>query len=492
VTGEERYCETDSEYGRRAAQREAEELGAVGSGNGLRNGALNKSAFKLGTLVSSGHLTMETAYEAVVRGCKNNGYTEDHGERATNNQIMSGLRAGVRHPRADVPRRYDAADGAFAGVTGGGGVPEPVQGSVLTKSGLLERCQETMAKRIRMGFDPAPSPLVQLNVALGGGAPTGAVTLLGAPPGMGKSSLALAWADSVANAGKPALYCSLELSELDLYSRLCTLRHGHSWLSVRCGKHNDALFNTISGVDGIPFYSLTRHEVSRIEVLRRAIDEISQKHGSPPFVVVDYLQLLLDAMSQIDQRLQMGHISGELIHMADDLAAPVVCITAVNRASYNMTEKGSSKPDRYLALAAAKESGKLEFDAEVVMALQLLEEVENGQYGWVCIAKNRSGGGAGNIPVRYCGRSGNFFDAEEDDIYAAMAKAKEGDNKAKVRDIASKIADSLNGIQAKSADDISKAFGLPRAKTREAVGQMMSEGLVIRDFAGDLKYKHGG
>ena len=487
VDAEPTYCQNSSDYGRRAAQLERDELGAVPTGVGERNSALNRSAFKLGTLVASGHLTEESAYEAVMAGARANGYESDHGERTTRQQILSGLRAGMRKPRADAPERFELSGTNISGVAADISVAPP--GGLLKKEGLLSRCQAEMDKRIKMGFNPSPGPLSSLNIVLGGGAPAGAATLLGAPPGMGKSSLALSWADSVAGRGVPALYISLELSELDLYSRLCTLQTEHNWLAVRCGKHNDKLFETIKRAEDKPFYSLTRHDVPKVEMIRVAIEEISQKYGTPPFVVIDYLQLLLDAMSQTDQRLQMGHISGELIHMADDLAAPIMCITAVNRQSYKLSEGGSAKPDRYLALAAAKESGKLEYDAEVIMALQLLEEVESGQYGWVCIAKNRSGGGSGNIPVRYDGRSGNFYDAEEDDVFSAIAAAKEGERKAKMKDIVEAVRENINDLNTASMDEVAKRLGLPRGKTREAIGQMVLDGRIERDFHGNMKWR---
>lgn len=476
---------SDSCYGLKAAQKETETLSATPTGQGLRNRALNVSAFKLGTLIGAGHLTEETAYEKIMEGCRQNGYNSDHGDRPTSNQVVSAMRAGMQNPRSTAPRRYELESGVWSGLDVSQNVPEG--GIFAHKSGLVERCAEAIDRRIQMGFNPAPSPLVQLNSALGGGAPAGAVTLLGAPPGMGKSSLALAWCLGHADNKKPALFVSLELNELDLYSRACTLRTGHSWLDVRCGRHRAALMSTVEACKSLPIYSLTRHEIGHTDGLVPAIDTLSQKYGQPPLVVIDYLQLFIPPESDKEQWAVMGRISGDVAHAADDTGAPLICITALNRQSYNISDKSSGKPDKYLALSAAKQSGRLEYDAEVIMALQLVGDTEDGQFGWMCIAKNRSGGQSCNVAVRYNGISGNFYDTEEDNVFRALAREKEAMHKITMKDVRDRLLTNIDTLGVKSADECARAMRLPRGKVREALGQLVVDGKIKQDWRGELK-----
>jgi replicative DNA helicase len=331
-----------------------------------------------------------------------------------------------------------------------------------------------------MGFNPAPSPIGDLNIALGGGAPAGAVTLLGAPPGMGKSSLALDWAYQYAVSGRPALFVSLELNELDLYSRLCTLRKGHSWIAVRCGKYKDDLMDTIAAADRVPFYSTTRNETTSPETLMQPVAELTQRYGASPLVVVDYIQQFIPADAQKEQWALMSDISTTIAHIAQDTGCPMICITAVNRQSYNLADKDSGKPDRYLALAAAKQSGRLEYDAEVIMGLQLFEATEDGQYGWICIAKNRSGGGTTNIPVKYDGLSGAFYSASEDDIHKAMSRAKEGTRTMLMKEVEAKVLDALSVPPCTNIEEWAKTAGVPKRKCKEALGKLMANGQITR------------
>jgi len=470
-------------YGLAAAARELQSMEACERGVGRRNATLCRSAYKLGQLVGGGELTREYAIKVAGEGAARMGYVHDHGEGSTMASVMSSIRAGEGTPRAaagEPVREQEAVSG------GGTGAIDTVRDA---KDGLLQRITAGIDRRIEMGFRPAPSPLTVLNKRLGGGAPAGAVTLIGAPPGMGKSSLALYWASEHARAGQPAVYCSLELSELDLWARLCTLEHSVSWIEVRCGKHREKLLDTVKGGLHVPFYAFDRTQLDTIDKLRQSVCELSQKYGSPPLVVIDYLQLLIPLGETREQWTVMADISAEVAHLAQDSGSPLICITAINRQSYQIADKGSGKPDRYAALAAAKQSGRLEYDAEVIMALQLCEVTAAGQYGWVCIAKNRSGGGADNVGVRYDGLSGRFYDADPEEVIAAMAAEREVNRQGKDEEVAQKIVKQLEAGPTRNVDGLCKAAGVARNRGRALVMKLMDDGVVSRDDSGAISLR---
>src|SRR6185369_9640131 len=64
-----------------------------------RNYALNRAAFKLGTIPD---LPTDTAVGALLIASKTNGYLKQHGEIATRKVIMSGLRNGQANLRQPV------------------------------------------------------------------------------------------------------------------------------------------------------------------------------------------------------------------------------------------------------------------------------------------------------------------------------------------------------------------------------------------------------
>ncbi len=126
---------------------------------------------------------------------------------------------GARHPQwrgqcptckawntlAETVERAAPRQGARAGRSRG-----PTPGKAAVKP-LMEHACEAAA--------PAPSGLEGLDRLLGGGLIPGGVTLLGGPPGVGKSTLLLQLAGAVAGAGRRVLYVSGEESLSQLKAR---------------------------------------------------------------------------------------------------------------------------------------------------------------------------------------------------------------------------------------------------------------------------------
>lgn len=76
-----------------------------------RNGALNDSAFALGTLVGAGVLSRQEAEARLFAAAQFNGYAAKDGSRAARMTIKSGLDSGTKHPRL-VPEEMTAEEGA--------------------------------------------------------------------------------------------------------------------------------------------------------------------------------------------------------------------------------------------------------------------------------------------------------------------------------------------------------------------------------------------
>jgi archaellum biogenesis ATPase FlaH/biotin operon repressor len=455
-------------YGLAAARSEKEILSNVPRGNGQRNKALHTSAFKLGTLIASGQLSEDDALKVLDEACAAN--YEDHSEVELHNVIRSSLAAGQR-----APREIKEVDLAIRGLE----VKEAAGG--VDKSALTLRIMAELDRRVAMGFNPAPSPIGGLNIMLGGGAPAGAVSLISAPPGMGKSSLALSWAVWNADRGTPALYCSFELTELDLYSRLCTLKTSKNWLEVRCGKHRDLLLQTMNYVADRPFYSISRNDGKAVSVLANHIKRLSQEYGRPPLVVIDYLQLMIPPCSEAERFAKMGEVSEQIRDLAQDSGANMLCISAVNRQSYDIIDPRTSRPNRMQALSSAKMSGCLEYDAEVIMGLQLFPSTQESQFGWLCVAKNRSGGSGGDLPIKYDGISGNFFDTSEDDLAIAMAKTRDELGKKNIQETTDVVLEAIRSGQSfNTAEEMASMLKLSRSNVRGAVTKLLESGVIVK------------
>src|SRR5262252_9287399 len=81
-----------------------------------RNTALNRAAFRLGTIPG---MSTETAVGALMLAAGANGYTKEHGECAARGTIESGLRAGMRSQRAAPAKRQERPRPAIPAAAGG-------------------------------------------------------------------------------------------------------------------------------------------------------------------------------------------------------------------------------------------------------------------------------------------------------------------------------------------------------------------------------------
>jgi len=81
-----------------------------------RNTALNRAAFRLGTIPG---MSTETAVGALMLAAGSNGYTKEHGVRAAMATIEGGLRAGMRSQRAAPAKRQERPRTAIPAPAGG-------------------------------------------------------------------------------------------------------------------------------------------------------------------------------------------------------------------------------------------------------------------------------------------------------------------------------------------------------------------------------------
>lgn len=391
----------DTPVGLSAAMGEYKRLAQQGVGG--RNKALCQSSFRLGQMIASGDLTEGIARVYLRKGVTENGYLAEEGLEHVEYVIGSGITAGRGAPRE--VESTAASEGQIV-------VCKTIEQIFPDVSAILK-------KRLETGCSPVKTPLPSLNHILGGGAFMGGATVLGAPPGAGKSTFCLQWCEEASRSGTPVIYASLELSHLDLITRLCTMRGNLSWIDARSGKGLDRMSKIIDEeYSGLPFYSLDRNGCSKVELLSNSVKYVSDKHGKPPLVIVDYVQLLCNPEKSDGMRVEMNRVSSGLRMMAQETMSALVCISAVGRASYNIIDPKTRKPNRMMALSAAKESGSLEYDSEAMLGMQLFdgESGDNYQYGWICVAKNRSGNGTGDVAIKYHGESGLFFERDGSEL----------------------------------------------------------------------------
>lgn len=227
-----------------------------------------------------------------------------------------------------------------------------------------------------------PSPWPTLNAAIGGFRP-GAVYVLGARPGVGKTVVAAQIAACLAAEGNVA-FASLEMTAEELVARFVAER-----LAINVGHIKDARMNDND-------WSVFEAGRERVESLKIAIDDRSgvaasdvrmfarsvARNGKLAAIVVDYMQLMT-SRQKMDRHLQVSEFSRQLKIMAKDFQVPVIALSQLNR---NSEASALAAPK----LSDLRESGSIEQDADIVVLLRREGEYPNESL-ILDIAKNRHG-----------------------------------------------------------------------------------------------------
>ena len=217
--------------------------------------------------------------------------------------------------------------------------------------------------------------------------------LLGARPGMGKTSFALNIARNAAvKSNKRVAFFSLEMSKEQLASRLISTEAMVEGTKLRTGKLSeeewvrvieagDILSKTQMYFDDNPTIT-----VPEIKAKLRRLRDVD-------LVVIDYLQLMSSSM-RIDNRVQeISQITRNLKIMAKELNVPVLTLSQLARDSEKRT---NHRP----VLSDLRDSGSIEQDADIVLFLyrddyyqdsETPGEEEDRNRSECIVAKNRHG-----------------------------------------------------------------------------------------------------
>ncbi len=235
--------------------------------------------------------------------------------------------------------------------------------------------------------------------------------ILGARPGMGKTSFALNIARNVAvNAGKTVCFFSLEMSRDQLAQRVLSSEAAIKSEKLRTGELSQEEWTRLAQAgEQLSGTNLYFDETSGITVPEMRAKLLRMRKVD--LVVVDYLGLMQSATRKENRVQEVSDITRNLKIMAKDLRVPVIACAQLSRGT---EAKGKShKP----MLSDLRESGSIEQDADIVLFLyrEKYYEAENTDPNQVvdehkaeCIvAKNRHGE-VGTVPLYWDGQHTRF------------------------------------------------------------------------------------
>lgn len=187
--------------------------------------------------------------------------------------------------------------------------------------------------------------------------------ILGARPGMGKTSFALNIVRNVAmNTGRTVCFFSLEMTRDQLAQRMLSSEAGIKSEKLRTGDLDDDEWTRLAQAGD----ALSKADIYFDETSAITVPEMKAKlrrMKKVDLVVIDYLGLMHSAR-QIDNRVQeISEITRNLKIMAKELKVPVIACAQLSRGT---EAKGKShKP----ALSDLRDSGSIEQDADIVLFL---------------------------------------------------------------------------------------------------------------------------
>ena len=229
----------------------------------------------------------------------------------------------------------------------------------------------------------------------------GALLILAARPGVGKSAFALNLAKNVCelnNGGKASVALfSLEMPATQLVERLLAASSGVTLSDLKVGNF-DSTFSTAynNSCEELKNVNLFFDDTSNITVssIRAKCRKHKLEHGLD-LVVIDYLQLIDSekGSEKLSTQERVSRITRSLKLMARELSVPVVALSQLSR-------ELEKREDKRPLLSDLRDSGSIEQDADIVMFLYS-DELYNKQTKLkgiieLLVAKNRSGSPATN------------------------------------------------------------------------------------------------
>lgn len=219
-----------------------------------------------------------------------------------------------------------------------------------------------------------------------------ALIVVGARPGMGKTSFAMGMAGHAAlEAHRPVLFFSLEMSRVELSQRLLCSEARVDSTKVRNGRLSDDDWRRVSHAIGrlgeANMWIDDNPNVTVMEIRSKA-RRLQQRVGQLGMIVVDYIQLMTGRSNAENRQVEVAEISRGLKILARELECPVVALAQLNR---GLEQRADKRP----MLSDLRESGSLEQDADVVVFLYRDEKynADSTERGTaeVLVAKHRSG-----------------------------------------------------------------------------------------------------
>jgi len=230
---------------------------------------------------------------------------------------------------------------------------------------------------------------------------------------MGKTALGLNIALNVLRKSKlPVLFFSLEMSKEQIMYRLLSIEANINQARLRNGKlsQNDwtKLNKIIKIISKIPFFIDDTPNLS-IQDIQSKIKTILFEQAQIGLIIIDYLQLMQNPKSKMENRVQeLSIITRGLKNLARQFDIPIITLSQLSRSV-------ESRIDKKPILSDLRESGSIEQDADLVLMLyknkalsRQQDDVLDYYLTELIIAKQRNGP-TGTLKLKFDPKKTKFF-----------------------------------------------------------------------------------
>lgn len=254
-----------------------------------------------------------------------------------------------------------------------------------------------------------------LDAQLGGGLFKSEVYIIGARPGMGKTTLGINIAQNVVSMGKNVLFISLEMTEEQIQAKRISCVTGLPYTELMTGRipsyEESRIMEALPRMHSENLFLVTQSGTTVGDILRtaRQIENLA-------LIIIDYMGLMpVPPNMQAKPRYeQMTEISAQIKAVAKTLDLPILALSQLNR-------ENTMRSDKRPTLADLRDSGAIEQDAGGVILLHRPEyyvqkedkpanETEEIELN---IAKSRHSA-PGLIKMLWSGTNGRISQKEDD------------------------------------------------------------------------------
>lgn len=212
-----------------------------------------------------------------------------------------------------------------------------------------------------------------------GGLQKGDLIVIGARPGMGKTTIGVNIAYNSAQINHTgSLFFSLEMAGREISDRIVSDVAEVNSFKIRTGNLSgeefDKVSEALSEISEVPFYVDDTAMLTILEMRNRA-RRAANDHDIG-LIVIDYLQLMHGSDRYAGNRvLEITEISNGLKQLARELDVPVVALAQLSR---NVTGRDDPRP----VLSDLRDSGSIEQDADLVMMLHRPDYYHENEEGY--------------------------------------------------------------------------------------------------------------